>query len=439
MHITDPLPREKHARLVFGLDWRAYPAKQARAERRRYADDFSATRYAEYKAGKESIGGFCSPVLVDMKGAKLFSGAARIALHERVKSKPAVLVLIQDDQRIYAVFVVRGAVRSDEVLSVPQAFTRRAEVEKECERLNLKLTTLGTGGALGDVDESFGAAALLDQRNVGRIAKLPVSVPALVPVVVFVGAVTLGALKVFGAFDSTGNAQHVPTVEEIYAQAVQKAFSGATPRANELGPAILSTLGLEETVRRGWLFEDASCPARGICSLSFRRYGGSFEDFARNAPSSMHPLRFDADGLHAGGRGPAVPKVNAVTVRDSKAWPNEQTFIEMVQTPPQKLSKKTFEIDSYGYQVKIDPSRPLVTIAPGTPGQKPAHMIRMGTWEIHGYRWQAPLLARLPSNMGLDSIDVKLKLKDQAKKNNSDADVQAGIQFIAKGKYYVLD
>lgn len=89
--------------------------------------------------------------------------------------------------------------------------------------------------------------------------------------------------------------------------------------------------------------------------------------------------------------------------------------------------------------MKIDPSRPLVTIAPGTPGQKPAHMIRMGTWEIHGYRWQAPLLARLPSNMGLDSIDVKLKLKDQAKKNNSDADVQAGIQFIAKGKYYVLD
>jgi len=439
MHITDPLPREKNARLVFGLDWRAYPAKQARAERRRYADDFSATHYAEHKAGKETIGGFCAPVLIDMKGAKLFSGAARVAMHERVRSKPAVLVLIQDDQRVYAVFVVRGAVRSDEVLTVAQAFTRREEIEKECSRLNLKLATLGTGGALGDVDESFGAAALLDQRKTGRIEKLPVSVPTLVPVVVFVGAVTLGAMKVFGVFDSTDTTQHVPTAEERYAQAVKQTFAGAMPRANELGPAILSTLGMEETVRKGWLFDEASCPARGNCSLTFRRYGGSFEDFARDAPASMHPLRFDADGLHAGGRGPDVPKVNAVTARDSKGWPNEQTFIELVQTPPQKLSKKTFQIDSYGYQVKLDPSRPLVTIAPGTPGQKPAHMIRVGTWEIQGYRWQAPLLARLPSNMGLDSINVKLKLKDQAKKNNSDADVQAGIQFIAKGKYYVLD
>lgn len=439
MHITDPLPREKNTRLVFGLDWRAYPAKQARAERRRYADDFSATHYAEYKAGKESIGGFCAPVLIDMKGAKLFSGAARVAMHERVKSKPAVLVLIQDDQRVYAVFVVRGAVRSDEVLTVAQAFTRREEIEKECSRLNLKLVTLGTGGALGDVDESFGAAALLDQRKVGRVAKIPVSVPTLVPVVVFVGAVTLGAMKVFGAFDSADSTQHVPTAQELYAQAVQKAFAGAIPRVNELGPAILSTLGFEETVRKGWLFEEASCPARGTCSLTFRRYGGSFEDFARDAPASMHPLRFDADGLHASGRGPDVPKVSAVTTRDSKGWPNEQTFIEMVQTPPQKLSKKTFEIDSYGYQVKLDLPRPLVTIAPGTPGQKPMHMIRVGTWEIRGYRWQAPLLARLPPNMGMDTISVKLKLKDQAKKNNSDADVQAGIQFIAKGKYYVLD
>lgn len=439
MHITEPLPREKNTRLVFGLDWRAYPAKQARAERRRYADDFSATHYVEYKAGKESIGGFCTPVLVDMKGAKLFSGAARVAMHERVKSKPAVLVLIQDDQRVYAVFVVRGAVRSDEVLTVAQAFARREDIEKECSRLNLKLVTLGTGEALGDVDESFGAAALLDQRKVGRIGKLPVSVPTLVPVVVFVGAVTLGAMKVLGAFDSTDNTPHVPTAQELYAQAVQKAFAASIPRANELGPAILSTLGFEETVRKGWLFEEASCPARGTCSLTFRRYGGSFEDFARDAPASMHPLRFDADGLHAGGRGPDVPKVNAVTTRDAKGWPNEQTFIEMVQTPPQKLSKKTFEIDSYGYQVKLDLPRPLVTIPPGTLGQKPMHMIRVGTWEIHGYRWQAPLLARLPPNMGMDTISVKLKLKDQAKKNNGDADVQNGIQFIAKGKYYVLD
>lgn len=47
MHITEPLPGERRARLVFGLDWRAYPLKGRKDGRARYAEDFSATHYVE--------------------------------------------------------------------------------------------------------------------------------------------------------------------------------------------------------------------------------------------------------------------------------------------------------------------------------------------------------------------------------------------------------
>jgi hypothetical protein len=68
-------------------------------------------------------------------------------------------------------------------------------------------------------------------------------------------------------------------------------------------------------------------------------------------------------------------------------------------------------------------------------------MIREGTWEINGFRWQAPLLARLPSNMSLDSITVELKLKEQGAKKSQDRSASdlGGIHFTAKGKYYVLN
>ncbi|MGF6960704.1 hypothetical protein [Paraburkholderia youngii] len=442
MHITDPLPREKNARLVFGLDWRAYPAKQMRAERRRYADDFGATHYIEYKVGKDAIGGFCAPETGEIKGARLYSGAARIAQHERVKGRAAVLVMLQDDQRVHVVFVVRGVVRSDEVLTVPKAHERRLTIEQECLRLNLTLTTLGSGQAVGDVDESFGAAALLDDRKTGRISKLPANVPTVVPVLVILVAVVLGGMQLRDLLDPpTPPAPKEPSLEDRYAALVRQTFAAKMPRANLLAPALLSTLGSSESVVAGWVFEKAVCATQGYCSLTLRRYGGSFDDLRQAAPEAMRPLRFDADGLHAGARGPLVPGVAFVTASDKKAWPTEQGLIDALQTPPQKLSTKPFELISYGYTVHIEPAKPLLAIPPGATGPRPAQMIRVGTWEINGFRWQSPLLAKLPSNMTLDSMTVELKLNEQGAtgKANGGAGDQGGIHFTAKGKYYVLE
>lgn len=442
MHITDPLPREKNARLVFGLEWRAYPSKQKRAERRRYADDFGATHYIEYTIGKDVIGGFCAPDMLEIKGAKLFSGAARIALHERVKGKTAVLVLLQDDQRVHLVFVVRGVVRSDEVLTVPQAHDRRLAIEQDCLKQNLALTTLGSGSAVGDVDEAFGAAALLEARKSARITKVPASLPVALPLLVIGVAVVFGGMQLLDLLNPPPPpAPAEASFSDKYATMVRQTFAAKMPRANLLAPALLATLGDSETVVAGFVFEKAVCKDCGQCAMTYRRYGGNFNDFERRASASMRPLHFEADGLHVGARGPDVPAVLAVTNRDDKTWPTEQALIDSVQTPPQKLSTKPFELVSYGYTVHIDPAKPLLAIPAGAMDKRPATMIREGTWEINGFRWQSPLLAKLPSNMSLDSITVELKLKEQGASTSQDGSANGlgGIHFTAKGKYYVLN
>jgi len=60
------------------------------------------------------------------------------------------------------------------------------------------------------------------------------------------------------------------------------------------------------------------------------------------------------------------------------------------------------------------------------PGQIQGALVLRGEWTIEGYKWQSPLLERLPRNMALDTLDVELK------------EDGTGIHFTAKGKYYVL-
>ncbi|MDQ7979844.1 type 4b pilus protein PilO2 [Paraburkholderia sp. SARCC-3016] len=432
MHITEPLPGDRRARLAFGLDWRAYPVKGARAERRRYADDFGATNYVEYKVGDELIGGFAAPDTGEVRGARLYSGAARIALHARVKSRVAALVLLQDAEKVHLVFVVRGAVRNDEVLTVEAARVRRFDIEQECLRLNLSLSTLGAGQSIGDVDEEFSAAALLADRKCGRIQKLPVHVPAAIPLIVIVATVIFGVIKVMDAFaPPPPPPKREPTLQERYAKVVNQTFDHAEPRASALAPALLAQLGTNETVLAGWLFERAECGSSGNCTITYRREGGSFGGFDTVADAAMRPVRFDPDGLHLTMRGPGVPAVATVSAKNIKDWPDEQALIDMVQTPPQRLSVKPYEIDSHGYVVRLEPAKPLLAVPPAlvrTAKGKAFPVIRQGNWKIEGFRWQAPLLARLPPSMTLESLSVELWLKDQV-----------GIHFTAKGKYYVPD
>lgn len=427
MFITEPLPTDRRARLAFGLNWSAYPVKGVRAERRRYADDYGATHYVEMKVAGEMLGGFAAPDAADLRRTRLYSGAARIALLERVKSRPAVLALLQNAQQIFLVHVVRGAVRHDEVLSPEAAKARRIEIEQQCLRQNLPLVTFGSGALVGDVDEALGAAELLKQKS-GRISKLPVSVPPLIPAAVIVIALAVFGGKVIDIVSPPPPPPPPPpTWQEQYDAAVRAVFATRPPLASVLAPKLLDTFGDIESNTTGWQFDHADCPASGVCSVTYDRAGGSFAGFERSAPTAMRPITFGRDGRTLSARGPTVPKVPVVALARTKQWPGEQQLIEIVQTPPQRLSVKALDLDSHGYTVRLDPPQHVLSAPPG-PGDRHGRLVLQGNWEIDGFRWQAPLLAALPENMALDSITVSLL-----------AQGAAGIHFVAKGKYYVLD
>jgi hypothetical protein len=425
LHITEPLPTDKRARLVFGLDWRAWPVKGGRSDRRRYADDLNATHYVEYKVGAELIGGFASPDLDDVRGAKLYSGAARIAMHERIKSMPAALVLLQDDQRIQLVFVVRGAVHTDEVLTIEEARDQRIKIEQQCLKTSVPLVTLGQGSDIGAVDESFRPSDLLAGKKVGRIAKVPVPVPTLIPLAFIVVAVVVVVTKGMGLIAPAPPPPHQPTWDERYAKAVAAQFAQSPEKASALAPALLELFRPEDSNRDGFRFDHGDCGTRGNCTITYDRNGGTYEAFNRDATPAMRPIVFDRDGRHLSVRGPAIPKAAPVLLREAKQWPSEQQFNEMLQTPPQRLSVKPDALDSHGYSVTIGALGPLM------PGPLPANhrgpVLLDGKWEIKGYLWQEPLLTRLPPNMALESLNVTFVPKGE----------NLGIQFDAKGKYYV--
>jgi hypothetical protein len=430
MHITEPLPGEKRSRLVFGLEWRAYPVKEAKDGRSRYSEDFSATHCVEMKVGDEMLGGFCAPESSELRRVKLYSGAARVAMLERVRAKPAVLVLMQDEQMVHLVYVVRGAVHNDEVVSLATAAKRREAIAQQCGKQGLALLVLVSGGALESGDEPFSPAELLQLKKAGRIRRVPAGVPNVVMVLLVFAVVGFAGKAVYGAFNPPPIVNAGPSWTQSYDQAVEEAFAHA-PLASSLAPQLLARFDALETNRDGFQFDHAKCAASGDCALTYRRMGGSFEDFARRAPASMLPLSFDRSGNTLDARGPAVPGVKAVLAAARASWPDEQSLIKALQTPPQRMSTQPEVLKSFGYEVHIEPSRALLSTPP--PANEPhGPLIREGKWEIDGYRWQGTLLERLPPNMTLETLEVKL---DTAAPDELG---KVGIHFVAKGKFYVV-
>jgi hypothetical protein len=422
----ETIPNEKKARLVFGLEWRAYATKGGAAERRRYAQEFAATHYAEIKGKEETAAGFCAPEPGERKGLKLYSAAARVAMLERVRTRPAVLVLIQDGQRVHVVLVVRGTVRTDEDVALGTLAARREALEDECEKDRVALVTLGHGADLGDIDEPFAPDELLVGKGVGLIRKLPVKVPKAIPVLVIGVAAIWGISQLIDMINPPPPpAPPPPTYMQEYQRAVARVFAGPVPLASVLAPKLLNALGTQETNRRGWQVEKASCGVAGACSIFYKREGGTFRDFDASAPTSMRPVVFQKDGLHLQTAGPAIPPTQKAALSQAKQWPSEQMLIRQLQTDPQRLSTKPDVLESHGYVVTLQPPQRLLARAP-TAGEVTGPIVQAGDWQIDGYMWQAPLLARLPDSMALTALELELK------------DDGAGVHFTAKGKYYVL-
>lgn len=433
MHITDTLPGEKRARLVFGLDWRAYSSKGKSGERKRYADNFSASHYVEMEAGEVVNGGFCALDEDDLKGAVLFSGAARVASLDSVKDKPAVLVLMPDSERVYLVYVVQGSVHHDEVLKPEELSKRLAEILDQAGKQGLSPVTMVSAGYAREGEIEFDIADLLDLKKIGRLKPVPSGIPNSVVYVGVIGILGLCVKLAFGAFSPVvvvDNAQG-PTWKEQYATAVQNTFAGATPQARFVASQLLGMFDGYESNLAGWQFDHADCRVSGPCSVKYGRMGGSFDEFAKAANVSMQPITFARDGLSLTVRGPAIPKVSGVDPKSAKDWPSQQQLTDMLLTPEQRMATAGNDLNGFGYSVQLSESQPILA------AQQPANeqrvpVIRQGNWEVIGYRWQSDLLDSLPSNMRLESLTITL---DQ---NAPAAAGGVGIKFDAKGKYYVV-
>ncbi|AQH05267.1 hypothetical protein A9R05_40230 (plasmid) [Burkholderia sp. KK1] len=426
MHF-ESIPGEKGARLVFGLDWRAYSAKGARAERRHYVEESGATHYTEYKANDETIVGFCELEPSQRKGGKLYSAAARIASLERVRRRPAVLVLIQNDERVHLVLVQRGAVSLDQEVALNALADKREEIEDGCAKAGLELATLGYGALLHAVDESFELRELLVARKVGLIKKVPVAVPTTVPLLVILAAVFFGGKQLIEMLNPPPPPPSPPpTFMQEYRSAVMRTLAAPAPLANQLAPRLLASFGAQETNVAGWQFQKASCTIAGPCIATYKRQGGTFKEFDARAPESLRPVTFNPDGWHLTARGPEVTVAERVALAQQATWPTQQALIKALQTDPQRLSTKPDTLDSHGYVVDIKPAERLIARQP-TAGEVQGPLVQRGTWQIDGYKWQSSLLARLPDNMALDTLDVELK------------EDGTGVHFTAKGKYYVLN
>jgi hypothetical protein len=422
----ETIPNEKKARLVFGLEWRAYATKGGAAERRRYAHEFDATHFVEIKGKEETVAGFCAPEASERKGVKLYSAAARIADLERVRSKPAVLVLIQDGQRVHTVLVVRGTVRTGETVALSALEARRVALEDECEKNRVDLVTIGYGADLADLDEPFAVSELLRGKSVGLVKKLRVKVPTVVPMMVIAVALIYGVSQAITyIYPPPPPPAPPPTYMQEYQRAVARTFAGPLPLASALAPALLDVFGSQETNVAGWQFQKASCGVAGACSITFKREGGTFKDFDMRAPAEMRPVVFDASGLLLQTKGPAVPHVQKVVLTQAKQWPTAQALIKQLQTDPQRLSTKPDQLSSHGYVVTLRPPQRILARQPMA-GDVAGPIVQAGDWAIDGYMWQSRLLEKLPANMSLDTLELELK------------EDGTGVHFTAKGKYYVL-
>lgn len=426
MHF-ESIPGEKGAKLAFGLEWRAYSTKGSRAERRHYAQESAATHYTEFKANDETIVGYCELEPAQRKGGKLYSAAARIAQLDRVRRRPAVLVLIQNDERVHLVLVQRGAVSLDQEVALNALADKREAIEDTCAKAGLELATLGYGAQLHAVDETFDLRELLVARKVGLIKKVPVTVPTTVPLLVILAAAFFGGKQLIEVLNPPPPPPAPPpTFMQDYQSAVMRTLAAPTPLANQLVPKLLAAFGGQETNVAGWQFQKASCTIAGPCVVTYKRQGGTFKEFDARAPESLRPIVFNADGLHLTTRGPEVSVAERVALAQAKEWPTQQALIKALQTDPQRLSSKPETLDSHGYVVDIKPAERLIPRQPMA-GEVQGPLVQRGTWQIDGYKWQSALISRLPDNMALDTLDVDMK------------DDGTGVHFTAKGKYYVLN
>jgi len=424
MYISEIIPGTKRDRLAFGLDWRGYATKAAKVERRRYARQLYSAYFTEYVEGEETVGGFCTlPTRYGFR-TRIYSAAVWLSALPQIRAVDAALVVVVNEGRAFVIFIARGSVRSDEVTTVEAAASKRIDIQDQCDRNRWTLKVFGNVRSMDGIDEYLDLSEFTVNRKIGLLRSVPLTVPRFV----IYGGVAIAFLVVVRQVTQMlapppAPPHHAPTYQDQYAIAVKKAFGGRPIVASTLTSDLLAQLGQFDTNKAGWQFRKAICNGLGECKIEWVREGGTFSDFDGAAPAAWRPIDFGADGTSLVTVGPVAKKFAFRPVDKNQLWPTWNQFKKSLQQPAQRLSSDPERLVSFGYHVTLHEPTDLLG-RPPTPPLPKFHPLKVGKWEIDGYKWQSHLIDLLPQNMILDKLVVDLS-KD-------------GAHFHAEGTFYVV-
>lgn len=449
-YLSDPLPAsvsrpsrlrlgKNDVRLVFGLSWRATAASQSRrakTERIGVARTQGATHTTERYIGtqrQEIQSGMGVFARRDVRGTRLYSGAAWLAVQPEIAAQAAALILIEGDASVLAVLIVHDVIRVDETVTFDTLVARRAELETMAAQTGVEPVVFIHGDYLVEQahpdDMLLDMDAVLDEASarvpVGRLVPLPWQIPGAAKGLVVLGGLGLVLYHAVQFLNPPEPAPELPpTPEQLYRQAEATLFERAYPQAAMQIPAMLRAFERVEVVRAGWRFQHAECvfgPAAvkaSACRITWQRTGGTFAEFEQTASQGDRPLTFAASGETLTSAGPVVPMMVRVDRSARANWPNEPQLIARLQTPAQALSTRAGALDSHGYRVSLAEPQRLIPQPVSLERQ-----VMKGNWEIVGQSWQMPLIEALPPNLAVERVELDLKPE--------------GLMFKAKGTYYV--
>jgi hypothetical protein len=172
--------------------------------------------------------------------------------------------------------------------------------------------------------------------------------------------------------------------------------------------------------------------------VTWKREGGTFDDFDSAADPAYRPIFFGPDGMSLSSNGPIAHPKARVTIDRKQEWPTWEHLKRTLLQPAQQLSTKPDRLDSFGYKVTLHNPTDLLGRPPPLSAAK-VRFARMGKWEIEGFKWQMKLIRQLPPNMVLDSLVIELRTDggDQRAGQLQQGQLQQGLHFHAEGKFYV--
>lgn len=438
MHTFQITPK---AAVAFGLTWHAFDPFASRhqqiTEWRANGNKWSAG----YKIGPDQYVGLTADIPdIKVKG-RLYSGAALVAVHPKVKGK-TVLVLLEAGQGACVVGVLRGTVVIDKWVRFDEVSSVRSDFANRCKNADQNYSVFGTqipeGGDFGTIDAEIEWAEIV---KLGAFASL--SSPALIvrfksdrsaylgvaALVLIVGVIAFFAWQRWReeqiqrermlAAQAANDPVHLYGVAVEKLMADPKGFSAAVKNVSYLK----GFFGTLQVARFGWVLKSVTCSlAKATCHIEWSADNtrlGTFRDFIAQSPKLPDDWKIQV--------GPALNRItadfaikpNQSNIPAKATWPKYQEFLMNEGSAWQKYQ-------AIGLTAQISEPKLIGSANPGDNKTLDALPIAIHAvdWKISSKPWYlVDVLEHLGPSAQLSEFTVTYSGKD--------------VNFTAEGKAYV--